>query len=46
MIAELPEMSDEERAARLEALWRRLNNPDGLDWETLENIEQLAERSQ
>lgn len=39
------EMSDEERAARLEALWSRMLDPDGLDWETLENIEQLTERS-
>jgi hypothetical protein len=42
---EQTEMSDEERAARLEALWRRMLDPDGLDWETLENIEQLTERS-
>jgi hypothetical protein len=36
-------MSDEERAARLEALWQRLVDPAGLDWETLENIEQLPD---
>ena len=39
------EMSDAERAARLEALWSRMLDPDGLDWETLENIEPLTERS-
>jgi hypothetical protein len=39
-------MSDQEREARLDALWRRLNDPDGLGWETLENVEQLTERSQ
>lgn len=26
------------------ALWKRLNDPNGLDWEALENIEQLTER--
>ncbi len=45
-VIEEPEMSDQERAARLEALWRRMLDPDGLDWETLENVEQLTERSQ
>ena len=35
-------MSDEDRCARLEALWRRLSDPDGLDWNTLENIEELT----
>jgi hypothetical protein len=44
-IGELPEMSDEERAARIDALWQRLNDPDGLDWDTLENIERLTEPS-
>ena len=44
VIGERPEMSDEDRAALIDALWKRLNNPNGLDWETLENIEQLTER--
>jgi len=45
VIGELPEMSDEDRAARLDALWQRLNDPDGLDWDALEDIEQLTDRS-
>ena len=39
---EEPDMSDEDRRARLEAIWRRLTDPDGLDWTTLENIEELT----
>jgi hypothetical protein len=38
--AERPALSDEQRAERLRALAERLRRPDGLDWETLENIEQ------
>jgi hypothetical protein len=44
VIGERPEMSDEDRAALIDALWKRLNDPNGLDWETLENIEQLTKR--
>jgi hypothetical protein len=44
LAAERTEMSDEERVARLEALWERLVDPDGLDRETLKNIEELTER--
>lgn len=40
LAAERPEMSDEERQALVERLWQRLHDPDGLDWETLKNIEQ------
>jgi hypothetical protein len=43
-IEEVP-MSDQERTARLEALWRRMMDPDGLDWQTLENVEQLTQRT-
>lgn len=38
-------MPDAERVARLRALWQRLLDPDGLDRETLKNIEELTERS-
>lgn len=38
-------MSDEERIARIEALWQRMMDPDGLDWQALENVEQLTERT-
>lgn len=38
-------MSDQERTARLEALWKRMMDPDGLDWQTLENVEQLSQRA-
>jgi hypothetical protein len=44
-IGERPDMSDEERTERLNALWRRLVDPNGLDWETLANIEKLTEES-
>ena len=43
-IEEMP-MSDQERTARLEALWKRMMDPDGLDWQTLENVEQLSQRA-
>jgi hypothetical protein len=43
-IEEVP-MSDQERTARLEALWQRMTDPDGLDWQTLENVEQLTQRT-
>lgn len=47
VISEIEEtpMSDEERSARIEALWQRMMDPDGLDWQTLENVEQLTERT-
>jgi hypothetical protein len=44
-ITERAAVSDEEREAALEALWRRLNDPDGFDWEVLKNIEELTERT-
>lgn len=44
VIGERPEMSDEDRAAVIDALWKRLNDPNGLDWEALADIEQLTER--
>jgi len=40
--AEKPTLSDEERAERLRRLTERMFNPDGLDRDTLEHIEQLS----
>ncbi len=41
--AEKPALSDEERAERLRRLAERMFNPDGLDRDTLEHIEQLTD---
>jgi len=40
--AERPALSDEERAERLRRLAERMFSPNGLDRDTLENIEQLT----
>jgi hypothetical protein len=40
--AEIPALSDEERAERLRRLAERMFSPDGLDRDTLEHIEQLT----
>jgi hypothetical protein len=40
--AELPALSDEERAERRQRLAERVFSPDGLDRDTLEHIEQLT----
>jgi len=44
VIGERAEMPEEDRAALIDALWKRLNDPNGLDWEALESVEQLTER--
>ena len=41
--AERPAISDQQRAARLELLAKRLLSPDGLDRDTLARIEQLTD---
>jgi hypothetical protein len=41
--AEKPALSDQQRAARLELLAKRLLSPDGLDRDTLARIEQLTD---
>ena len=41
---ERPQMPEAERRARLAALADRLLDPDGFDWETLANIEELTTR--
>jgi hypothetical protein len=40
--AETPALTDEERARRLRLLAERLRSPDGLDRDTLAQIEQLT----
>jgi hypothetical protein len=40
--AEIPALSDEERAERRRRLAERMFSPDGLDRDTLEHIEQLT----
>jgi hypothetical protein len=40
--AEIPALSDAERAERLRRLAERMFSPDGLDRDTLEHIEQLT----
>jgi hypothetical protein len=40
--AEIPALSDAERAERLQRLAERMFSPDGLDRDTLEHIEQLT----
>jgi hypothetical protein len=40
--AEKPALGDEERAERLRRLAERMFSPNGLDRDTLENIEQLT----
>jgi hypothetical protein len=42
--AERPQMTDEERAAGLKALAERVLDPNWLNRDVLENIEQLTER--
>ena len=44
--AEKPELSDDERAKRLALLAERLRSPDGLDHDTLAQIEQLTAAEQ
>jgi hypothetical protein len=46
LVAERPEMSDEERAAGLRELAELIVDPSWLDRETLANIEQLTEPKQ
>jgi hypothetical protein len=46
LIGERLEMSEQDRVARLNALWDRLIDPDGFDREALQNIEQLDEPDQ
>lgn len=41
--AEKPALSDEQRAERLRSLSERLRSTDGLDRDTLQHIEQLAD---
>jgi hypothetical protein len=40
--AEIPALSEAERAERLQRLAERMFSPDGLDRDTLEHIEQLT----
>ena len=44
--AERPELSDNDRAERLALLAERLRSPDGLDHDTLAQIEQLTAAEQ
>jgi hypothetical protein len=44
-ITEWDAVSGDDREAALEAMWRRLNDPDGFDWEVLKNIEEVTERT-
>ena len=37
-----PSLSEEERAERRRRFIERAFNPDGLDWDTLEHVEQLT----
>lgn len=46
LIGERPEMSEQDRVQRLNALWDRLMDPDGFDRDALKNIKQLDERDQ
>ena len=46
LLGERPEMSEQDRVQRLNALWDRLMDPDGFDREALKNIKQLDERDQ
>ena len=46
LLGERPQMSEEDRVDRLNALWDRLMNPDGFDREALKHIKQLDERDQ
>jgi hypothetical protein len=46
LVAERPEMSEEERAAGLRELAELIVDPNWLDRETLANIEQLTEPKQ
>ena len=46
LLGERPQMSEEDRVERLNALWDRLMDPDGFDREALKNIKQLDERDQ
>ena len=39
-------MPEAERRALLARLFDRLRDPDGFDWETLENIEKLTAREE
>ena len=44
--AERPALTDQDRAARLGLLAQRLRDPDGLDHDTLAQIEQLTDTKQ
>jgi hypothetical protein len=44
--AEKPALSDEQRAARLKLLAKRLASSDGLDRDTLARVEQLSGEEQ
>lgn len=46
MIGERPQMSEQDRVERLNALWDRLMDPDGFDRDALKNIERLDGRDQ
>ena len=46
LLGERPQMSEEDRVKRLNALWDRLMDPDGFDREALKVIKQLDERDQ
>jgi hypothetical protein len=46
LVAERPDMSDEDRAAGLRELAELIIDPNWLDRETLANIEQLTEPKQ
>lgn len=46
LIGERPEMSEQDRVQRLNALWDRLMDPDGFDREALKTIKHLDERDQ
>lgn len=46
LLGERPQMSEEDRVERLNALWDRLMDPDGFDREALKVIKQLDERDQ
>lgn len=43
VLGERPQMSEEDRVERLNALWDRLMDPDGFDRNALKHIEQLDE---
>jgi hypothetical protein len=46
LAAEKPALADDERAARLKLLAHRLRDPDGLDRDTLAQIERLTANEQ